>query len=114
MALEQSAGHLAHRHRVIDHQHQQRSCLFAIDRPQGNRPAISCRLHGMARLQSAQLGQQIENQDNAAISQNGSSGQALYRIELRAQALDHDFTGAGHRIHLNGELLVMGVHQQDG
>ena len=59
-----------------------------------------------------QVGQQVEDQHHAAITQNGRPRHALYPGKLRAKAFDHDFTRARQRIHVQGHPLVIAMHQQ--
>ncbi|MNN46242.1 hypothetical protein D3C81_1606180 [compost metagenome] len=51
VTLEQAAGHLAYRYRVIDYQHQQGPGLFRVDSVLAQRN----RLHGLSRRQYTQV-----------------------------------------------------------
>ncbi|MNS21843.1 hypothetical protein D3C72_536200 [compost metagenome] len=110
MALQQAAGDLAHGDRIVHHHYQQRPPWRRAEHLAPGRTAA--RQARQAPLLATQLAQQVENQYHPAIAQQRCPRQPGNRGKLWPQALHHDLAAGRQAVGLDGERLLLGMHQQ--
>src|SRR5215469_11562316 len=105
VAFEQSLRHAAHRYGIVHH-HGEDAAIAAILRywRRGLGPGAPLGAHQCA---------DVENDDDAAVTEDGGAGNAADAGDLRTDRLHHDLTAAHQLIGHDPGGMLASAHQHD-